>query len=66
MSDLSTEIEQVSGIPEIHLMDTPTQAKAVASKVNDIVSVIPQEQRMSFIGHFMVQLMGFFNHKKSN
>ena len=61
MSDLSQAINQVTGLPEVHIpVPVPKTAQQLADHVAPLFNLIPHEERLAFLG----LLMGMLFHAK--
>ena len=65
MSDLSQAINQVTGLPEVHLPGVaPKSAQELADHVAPYVNLIPQESRIAYLSTVLGHLMRMFFHAK--
>lgn len=65
MSDLSQAINQVTGLPEVHIpVPVPKTAQQLADHVAPLVNLIPQEVRLAYVVTFLGHLMGMLFHAK--
>ena len=65
MSDLSQAINQVTGLPEVHIpVPVPKSAQELADHVMPFVNLVPHEARVSYIAAFFGHLIGMFFHPK--
>ena len=65
MSDLSQAINQVTGLPEVHIpVPVPKSAQELADHVAPLVNLVPGEKRINYLAELIGHLMRMFLHPK--